>query len=157
VELIVAPESITSSAVRALNYLAVDELNRRYGGDQTGDEEPLADYDVPAGFYLVARDASGHLAGGVAVRSLAHLSSGLCEIKRLWVRPDLRRQKVAARLLLAAEDLARRRGYREIFLETGWAQPEAIALYENEGWTRVEEGPAGAAHYPDSHRFVKPL
>ncbi len=155
-EVSIAPEAVTSTAVRALNHLAVDELNRRYGGDHTGDEEPLSQFADPDGFFLVARD-NGHIAGGVAVRPLAPVAPGWGEIKRLWVRPDLRRHGVAAALLAAAEKLARERGLHDLFLETGWAQPEAIALYHRERWTKVDVGPGGLAAYPDSHRFVKAL
>ena len=60
-----------------------------------------------------------HLAGGVGLRSISDPAQHLGEIKRLLVRPDLRRRGVVAALMTAVEDYARSTGYRELYLETG--------------------------------------
>jgi N-acetylglutamate synthase-like GNAT family acetyltransferase len=135
-------------------HLAVDELNRRYGGENTGLEEPLTDFDSPRGVFIVARE-EGHLVGGVALRPLT--LEGWCEIKRLWVRPDYRRSGVATGLMNTVVQFARESGYRTVFLETGWAQPEAVAFYKKTGWQQVEVVPEGTANYPDSFRFIQTL
>ena len=48
-----------------------------------------------------------------------------------------RRRGVARALLAELEGAARRFGYRELWLETGTEQPEAIALYESAGYLPV--------------------
>lgn len=60
------------------------------------------------------------------------------EVKRLIVDADHRRLGLASRILARLEDAARDRGADELFLQTGNRQPEAIALYEREGWERIE-------------------
>jgi GNAT superfamily N-acetyltransferase len=58
--------------------------------------------------------------------------------------------------LRAVEDRARGHGYRQVVLETGLAQPEAIALYASAGYTPID----GFGHYRDSplsRSFVKNL
>ena len=43
-----------------------------------------------------------------------------------------------AALLGRLEDEARALGYGTLQLETGEEQPEAVALYDSAGWTRIE-------------------
>jgi putative acetyltransferase len=59
------------------------------------------------------------------------------EVKRLFVDASARRLGVGRRMLRGLEDAARASGYRAIRLETGIEQPEAMALYESEGYERI--------------------
>lgn len=63
------------------------------------------------------------------------------EIKRMFVRPTHRRRGLAAGVLAAVERSARDRGIEVLYLQTGIRQPEAVALYEREGWTRTDTYP----------------
>ena len=56
----------------------------------------------------------------------------------MYVHPDERRRGVGRAVLRAVETEARHIGYRKHILETGVLQPEAIALYESEGYVAVE-------------------
>jgi hypothetical protein len=55
------------------------------------------------------------------------------------------------------ETRARDNGFLELYLETGYAQPEAMALYESTGWRRVAEFPEGSWSHPGAYRFAKVL
>lgn len=59
------------------------------------------------------------------------------ELRRVFVRPDVRRAGVAAALVRALEAEARARGLREVVLETGIRQPAALALYRSLGYRPV--------------------
>ncbi|MGP9538664.1 GNAT family N-acetyltransferase [Brachybacterium sp. AOP43-C2-M15] len=59
------------------------------------------------------------------------------EVKRLFIDADHRRLGLASAVLARLEEGARERGATELFLQTGDRQPEAIALYEREGWERI--------------------
>lgn len=154
-EVAISEVPVTSSAALSLYHAAVDELMRRYGTDD-GLRVNFEELTPPRGFFLVAR-AEGHLAAGVGVRTISDPDLHVGEVKRLWVRPDLRRRGVAARLMSALEDHARTRGYRRLYLETGVEQPEALAFYRRHGWAEVDEFPSGAFSYPKATRFTKPL
>ncbi|UXP31828.1 GNAT family N-acetyltransferase [Reichenbachiella agarivorans] len=52
------------------------------------------------------------------------------EVKRMYVLPSHRGKRIAIQILTALEDWARELGYQKCVLETGKAQPEAIALYQ---------------------------
>jgi len=149
-------ESIHTSGALSVFHAAVDELNRRYG--HSDDEHHLHNDELagPRGTFLVAR-LEGHPAGGVGLRAIAEPERGLGEIKRLWVRPDLRRGGVAAQLMEAVQDRARALGYRQLYLETGRAQPEALAFYPATGWRQVDVFPEGAFTHELATRFTKVL
>jgi GNAT superfamily N-acetyltransferase len=61
----------------------------------------------------------------------------LTVISRLFVEPQMRRAGVGRALLQTATDHARARGQRAL-LDVGQTLPGAIALYESQGWVRVE-------------------
>ncbi len=118
-----------------------DEYVRRYGGHDETPVEP-AEFTAPYGAFMVAR--VGTTAVGCA--GLRRHGDGVVEVKRMFVRPEYRRRGHARRLLAALEELARAQGDRRVVLETGLAQPEAIALYRTAGYTPID----GFGHYQDS-------
>jgi GNAT superfamily N-acetyltransferase len=154
--LIIDDEAITSDGALSVLYAAVDELNRRYGGSEEGLHLKFDELTPPRGLFLVAR-VDGHPAGGVGVRSISDPASRLGEIKRLWVRPDQRRIGLGARLMDEIEIRSREMGFLQLYLESGYAQPEALELYKKSGWTPVDEFPPDAFSYPKASRFTKLL
>jgi GNAT superfamily N-acetyltransferase len=60
------------------------------------------------------------------------------EVKRMYVAPAARGLGVARRMLARLEDTAAGAGAEAMILETGAAQPEAMALYESSGYLRIE-------------------
>ena len=59
------------------------------------------------------------------------------EIKRMFVNHSLRGQGIAKSILTELEAWARENNYRQCLLETGYNQPEAIALYQKSGYEQV--------------------
>lgn len=95
-------------------------------------------------FALVLQDEAGRAA---ACGALREKSPGRVEIKRMYVVEEARGRRLAVEILHALEDEARRRGYREVILETGIRQPAAIRLYEREGYRRIDAYPPYADVY----------
>ena len=56
----------------------------------------------------------------------------------MYVVREARGRGVAAALLRELERVAAELGYRELVLETGTRQHEAMRLYESRGWTPIE-------------------
>lgn len=73
----------------------------------------------------------------VACGVLRPLEPGVGEIKRVFVVQSCHRQGLARKILTALEDLAWKLGLETIRLETGARQPGAIALYQHEGYRRI--------------------
>ena len=90
-------------------------------------------YAVPTGGLFLARrlDAA---AGCVAFRPL---KDGDCEMKRLYVRPAARGEKLGSRLAAHVCEAARAAGYRRICLDTIDSMREAITLYESLGFHEI--------------------
>jgi GNAT superfamily N-acetyltransferase len=131
------------------------EYARRYGGE--GDVSPidLHQFDPPNGHFVmvyvddVPAAMGGWRRGGPAGDTDA-------EIKRMYVRPAFTRRGLARTVLSELERVAADRGITRLVLETGTAQPEAIALYLSSGY--VEIAPFGFyADYDDSVHLAKPL
>lgn len=57
------------------------------------------------------------------------------EVKRMFTLPEYRGKGLASMVLKALETWAKESGYTKCVLETGKRQPEAIALYEKNGYT----------------------
>jgi putative acetyltransferase len=98
----------------------------------------------PEVVFVVAREpASGAAVGCGAV--VVDERQGRGELKRMFVAPPWRGRGVARQVYDHLEILAHTRGCRELVLETGIRQPEAIALYERVGFRRCGVLPG----YPD--------
>jgi GNAT superfamily N-acetyltransferase len=70
----------------------------------------------------------------VCCGALRRFDQGTVEVKRMYVRPAYRSNGWGAALLAELERRARVLGYGEIVLETGEAQPAAMALYARAGY-----------------------
>ena len=61
-------------------------------------------------------------------------SPKVAEIKRMYVRENVRGRGIAAEILSELETWAKELNFSECILETGLKQPEAIRLYQKSGY-----------------------
>lgn len=112
--------------------------------DYQGFDKELADfpgkYADPDGALLLAR-ANSVAAGTVALR---RLEDGICEMKRLYVRPAFRGQRgdngrsIGLALIEGVVETARNRGYRRLRLDTiGATMQAAVKLYKSLGFVEI--------------------
>jgi len=97
------------------------------------DRVPLVETDPETILVTLVATSDGDPVGTVALKRTGPFG----EVKRLFVHERGRRLGVALALMTEIERAAREEGYRELFLQTGSAQPHAMALYEREGWLPV--------------------
>jgi GNAT superfamily N-acetyltransferase len=131
-------------------YQAIEELMEEYiawDTDQTTklgldpqvfltfyyDDKPeiLPGKFAPPGGCLLLATLDGKLAGCAGYRQL---SEDVCELKRLYVRPQCRGYGIGRLLVAEILELARLNGYQRVKLETGSFMHEAHQLYQSMGF-----------------------
>ncbi len=112
----------------ALVAMLDEELRERDGEDHYF----FAQFNKLAGIEGVVLAFDGETAVGCG--AFKRNSETEAEIKRMFVRADYRGQRIAAKILGQLEAWARESDYDACVLETGFKQPEAIALYGREGY-----------------------
>ena len=138
--------------------LLIDEVQaeyvRRYGGP---DSTPVHhdEFSPPNGHFVVLYEAGRPVAmGGWRFTEDARTALGdpgrVVELKRMYVIPAGRGRGHARTVLAHLEQTAALAGAGRMVLETGGAQPEAVALYFSSGYQPI---PA-FGHYADSEQSI---
>ncbi len=70
----------------------------------------------------------------VACGAIVPVDNSIIEVKRMYTLPDFRGKGIASKLLLELENWAGELSYNACVLETGKRMPDAIALYEKNGY-----------------------
>jgi len=116
-----------SEQTKQLGLDPVEVVNFYYG---TRDDSLPGLYAPPKGCLLLATD-SDNAAGMVAFKQI---SSNICEMTRMYVRPEFRGKQLARNLIQMLITKARESGYDIIRLETTTFMQSAVALYSSFGF-----------------------
>lgn len=127
-EQVTAPTDEVRSLIGALNA----ELSQGYEPHQQHGLSLDKLFQPHIAFFVARAGAEAAGCGGVA------FDDGFAEVKRMYVRPDLRGSGVAQAVLARLEQEARAKGYRHLMLETGDDLAAAHRLYERAGFRRCD-------------------
>ena len=142
-----SPEQIAHCRELFLEYAASLGFSLSFQGFDDELKNLPGAYALPAGRLLFAW-CDGGAVGCVALRPL---ESGVCEMKRLYVRPAYRGKRVGGLLVDRMIQEARSAGYRRMRLDTiTSSMQDAIALYRRRGFREIpayRENPIAGALY----------
>ena len=134
----------------------------RYGGPDDTPLDPLMFHPPLGSFYVGYLELDGErrpIASG-AWRAHDDVEAfgtrRTAEVKRMYVAPDARARGLARVMLAHLERAAAETGAEAMILETGTAQPEAMALYESSGYTLIPSF-GYYQHAPLNRCYGKPL
>lgn len=108
----------------------------RYGGRDATPLDPLM-FEPPSGSFFVGYVPIDGVETAVASGAWRAHDERTSEVKRMYVAPVARGRGLARTMLAHLEATARASGAEAMVLETGAAQPEAIALYESSGYEPI--------------------
>jgi ribosomal protein S18 acetylase RimI-like enzyme len=125
-----------------------NELNEDlcFQGFENELKEPLKKYGLPKGALLLAY-WNNHVAGCIALHDLGN---DVCEMKRLYVKPEFRKHKIGQTLVMQVLDVAKQFGYTSMKLDTLQKLQPAIELYKKFGFketTAYYQNPIEAVVY----------
>ena len=103
----------------------------------------LNTYQPPSSVFLVAEQGSALIGSGAICR----VSETVCEIMRMYVALDIRRQGVGRRILNELLTLAQRAGYLQVRLTSNKALLASHRLYESFGFTIASPWDQAAERY----------
>jgi len=109
------------------------ELIAKYGEEDLSDFNPY-ETGIEKSCFVIAR-FNGQAVGCGALRPL---NENTGEVKRMYVLPSMRGKGISRKILNELEAEAKKLGYEKLWLETGVLQPEAIGLYEKDGYLRIK-------------------
>ena len=75
----------------------------------------------------------------VAACGLKHFKPGICELKRLYCRPQARGPGIGLKLSQAVINKARELGYKHIYLDTDYGLTHANVVYEALGFQDIDK------------------
>jgi putative acetyltransferase len=115
-------------------FIASSPVNLDYQGNEAEFANLPGKYAAPEGCVLLA-DRGGAILGCVAMRKVA---AGICEMKRLYVRPHARGSQLGRALVERLIGEARMAGYREMRLDVQEKSTSARKLYAALGFVAAE-------------------
>jgi GNAT superfamily N-acetyltransferase len=138
-----------NKAFKKLVQLLNSDLAKRDGSNHS-----LSQFNAIANLkYVVLALKEGKPVGCGAI---SRYDPNLMEIKRMYVSPEARGQRIAGKMLSELEDWSRALGSVKCILFTGSKQPEAITLYQRNGYVPMEKY-GQLKDIPDSLCFSKKL
>lgn len=134
------------------------ELDRP--GTSLSDEEVKAMYEAyshaRASYYVVV-DNDDHVVGGAGIGPLPGADDDVCELKKMYILPEVRGAGVGEHLLQLCLEDARKAGYHTCYLETIRQMTAARRLYAKYGFEPLAAPIGNTGHFGCDSWFARKL
>jgi len=141
-----SPDDVAAVKAIFLEYMAFIETYLGESLNFQGTEKEFAEFPNTYEALLLAK-VNGQ---PVAACGLKPFKAGICELKRLYCRPGGRGLQLGFKLTKAAITEARKRGHKEMYLDTDRGLTHANTVYETLGFKDIEryyDNPMGCSRY----------
>lgn len=102
-------------------------------------------------------ETDGLLAGGAGIYPTDGLPDGCCELVKLYILPHARGLGLGKQLIEECFEIARRFGYRRVYLETLPELKMAMSLYERCGFRHLDKPLGNSGHFGCDLWMIKDL
>lgn len=110
-------------------------------------------FNVPHKVYYVAIE-NGKVLGGSGIAPLDDTNTDVCELQRMFLAKDARGKGVGAKLIETCLQEAKKRGFKQCYLETFEEMQQAIKLYERTGFRHIDHAMGNTGHFACQTRMV---
>ena len=126
----------------SINDAEVDDMAESYSGER-------------AAYFVITKGS--RVVGGGGVAHLDGADPDTCELRKMYLLPELRGLGMGRRLLDRCLQAAKSLGYRRCYLETLEHMTQAQALYEADGFVATQTSMGNTGHFACNRYYVKQL
>lgn len=102
-------------------------------------------------------ELNGKLVGGSGIYPTEGLPDGCCELVKLYILPEARGKGFGRMLIYDCFEIARKFGYKQVYLETLPELKMAVGLYESCGFTYLDGSLGNTGHFGCDLWMIKNL
>jgi putative acetyltransferase len=102
-------------------------------------------------------EIDGKIVGGSGIYPTQGLPDGCCEIVKLYLLPEARNKSLGKMLINECFNLAKVKGYNQVYLETLPELSNAVKLYEKCGFTYLSKPLGNTGHFGCELWMIKKL
>lgn len=96
-------------------------------------------------YFVVEQD--GHVVGGAGIAPLAGGERTTCELQKMYLVPEARALGIGQSLIEMCIEIARKKGFNKMYLETLEHMKAARRLYEKNGFYRLGSPKGDTGHF----------
>lgn len=120
-------------------------------------DDMYSNYRDDRSCYFVISDEEGQVYGGGGIGPLKGGTKTICELRKMFFKPQLRGIGMGRRLVLRLLQEAKARGYRKCYLETLDRMGQANALYQKCGFELLQSPEGKTGHCACDRYYVRSL
>jgi putative acetyltransferase len=113
-------------------------------------------YDHPRNRYFVL-EKDDEILGGAGVAPLADYDPKVCELQKMYFKPEARGLGLGALMMDKCLDFARSVGFKQCYLETMPYMEEARVLYRKVGFKSIQSSLGNTGHFSCTVWMIKDL
>mgnify|MGYP005757568147 FL=1 len=110
----------------------------------------------PGSAYFVA-EVDGEIVGGCGVYPTEGLPDGCAELVKFYLTAEARGKGIGNLLMQQSINEAKKRGYRQLYLESFPELAKAVSMYERAGFTPLPHALGNSGHYACNIWMIKEL